>query len=57
MVKNSLSNAGDSGSIPGQGTKIPHGAGQLSSHATMRGAPLCFNKKTQCTHTKKTMHK
>ena len=27
------SNAGDRGSIPGQGTKIPHAAGQLSRHA------------------------
>ena len=24
MVKNPLSNAGDAGSIPGRGTKIPH---------------------------------
>ena len=30
MVKNPPSNAGDSGSIPGQGTKIPHAVGQLS---------------------------
>ena len=30
MVKNLPSNAGDVGSIPGQGTKIPHAAGQLS---------------------------
>ena len=30
VVKNSLSNAGDSGSIPGQGTKTPHTSGQLS---------------------------
>ena len=30
MVKNSPSNAGDMGSIPGQGTKIPCAAGQLS---------------------------
>ena len=32
MVKNPPSNAGDSGSIPGQETKIPHAAGQLSLH-------------------------
>ena len=32
MVKNLPSNAGDAGSIPGQGTKIPHAVGQLSSH-------------------------
>ena len=30
MVKNPPSNAGDKGSIPGQGAKIPHAAGQLN---------------------------
>ena len=30
MLKNPPSNAGDTGSIPGQGTKIPQAAGQLS---------------------------
>ena len=30
MVKNPLANGGDSGSIPGLGTKIPHATGQLS---------------------------
>ena len=30
VVKNLPSNAGDAGSIPGQGTKIPHAVGQLS---------------------------
>ena len=34
VVKNQPSNAGDVGSIPGQGTKIPHAAGQLSLCAT-----------------------
>ena len=33
MVKNPPSNAGDAGSIPGQGTKIPHAVGQLSLRA------------------------
>ena len=32
MVKNPPCNGGDSGSIPGQRTKIPHAAGQLSLH-------------------------
>ena len=32
MVKNPPYNAGDTGSIPGQGTEIPHAAGQLSPH-------------------------
>ena len=31
VVKNLPSNAGDTGSIPGQGTKIPHAMGQISS--------------------------
>ena len=30
MVKNLPSNAGDAGSIPGQGTKIPHAAGGVT---------------------------
>ena len=34
MVKNPPSDAGDAGSIPGQGTKIPQVMGQLSPHAT-----------------------
>ena len=34
MVKNLPSNAGDVGSIPGGGTKIPHAMGQLSPRAT-----------------------
>ena len=33
VVKNPPSNAGDTGSIPGRGTKIPHAVGQLSLHA------------------------
>ena len=34
MVKKPPSNAGDVGSLPGQGTKIPYAAGQLSPCAT-----------------------
>ena len=30
MVKSLPSNAGDWGSVPGQGTKIPHASGQIS---------------------------
>ena len=37
MVKNPPCNAGDVGSIPGWGTKIPHVAEELSLHATMKG--------------------
>ena len=33
VVKNLPSSAGDVGSIPGRGTKIPHAAGQLSLRA------------------------
>ena len=33
MVKNPPSNAEDAGAIPGQGSKIPHAAGQLSPRA------------------------
>ena len=36
MVRNPPSNAGHMGSIPSQGTKIPHAAGRLSLHATAR---------------------
>ena len=32
VVKNPPCNAGDEGSIPGQGTKIPYASGQLSLH-------------------------
>ena len=35
MVKNPPSNAGDAGSIPGQGTKIPPAAWRLSPCATI----------------------
>ena len=36
VVKNPPCNAGDAGLIPGQGTKIPHAAGQLSQRASTR---------------------
>ena len=38
-VKNPPSSAGDMGSIPGRGTKIPHATGQLSPRATTREMP------------------
>ena len=34
MVKNPPANAGDMGSIPGPGTKIPHVTGQMNPCAT-----------------------
>ena len=48
MVKNPPSNAGDVGLIPGQGTKIPHDAGQPSlcalEPAHHNGEPGCCNQ-------------
>ena len=45
MVKNPPSNAGDKGSIPGQGTKFPHAAGQLGQRATTT-EPTCPGART-----------
>ena len=36
VAKSLPSNAGDTGLIPGQGTKISHAAGHLSPRATMK---------------------
>ena len=36
VVKHLPPNAGDTGLIPGQGTKIPHAMGQLSPHTATR---------------------
>ena len=41
VVKKPPSNAGDSGSIPGRGTKIPHASGQLSPSTTTRASEWC----------------
>ena len=35
VVKNPPSNAGDAGSIPDRGTRIPHATGHLSLHTTI----------------------
>ena len=43
VVKNPPYNAGDAGSIPGQGTKIPHTAGQLSLQGTTTEL-MCLNQ-------------
>ena len=45
VVKNLPWNAGDIGSIPGQGTKIPHATKQLSLHTTTR-EPVCHNERS-----------
>ena len=42
VVKNPPCNAGDAGSIPGQGTKIPHAIEQLSQRASTT-EPLSHN--------------
>ena len=42
MVKNPPCNAGDVGSIPDQGTKIPHAVKQLSPRATIT-EPRCLS--------------
>ena len=46
VVKNPPSNAGDAGSIPSQGTKIPCAAGQLSPRAATT-EPAHHNKRAR----------
>ena len=41
VVKKPPSNAGDSGSILGRRTKIPHAAGELSPSTTTRASEWC----------------
>ena len=48
MVKDLPANSGDVGSIPGQGTEIPHAAGQLSTRAATR-EPACGRLQRPCT--------
>ena len=45
VVKSPPSNSGDAGSIPGQGTKIPHALGQLSPCTSTREP--AFHKTTE----------
>ena len=47
VVKNSLCNAGDTGSIPGWGTTILHAVEQLGAHTTTRESSHC--KEKSCT--------
>ena len=47
VVKNPPCNAGDAGSIPGQGTKIPYAAEQLSPQAATR---VCATMKDTMCH-------
>ena len=46
VVKSPSCNAGKAGSIPGQGTKIQHAAGQLSPRATTREKPTQSNERS-----------
>ena len=55
MVKNPPSNAGDAGSIPGQGTKIPRAAGQLSPH-TMTAELARLNERAHVPQTTEPTH-
>ena len=48
MVKNLPSNAGEEGSIPSRGTKIPHAVGQLSPRATTREKPVHRKEELVC---------
>ena len=54
VVKNPPPNAGDTGSIRGWGTKIPHATGLISLHATatvfmnLRACALQQEKPPQC---------
>ena len=54
MVKNSPSNRGDVGLVPGPRTKIPHDSGQLSPHHTERQCSKALvpqqEKPLYCTH-------
>ena len=61
VVKNLPSNAGDEGSILGQGTKIPHATGQLSPYTTTREAHMprkepAQRKKTNLERTQQSAH-
>ena len=44
VVKNPPSDAGDGGSIPDGGTKVPHAVGHLSPHATAREKSVHHNR-------------
>ena len=48
VVKNLPSNAGDTGSIPGQGTKVPHAMRQLESLHAATTEPLEAQEPLSC---------
>ena len=47
VVKNPPSNAVDTGSIPSQGTKIPHAVGKLGLRAETREAFSCYSEEPE----------
>ena len=47
VVKNTPCNAGDMGSIPGRGTRIPHAMGQLNA-CTATTEPTCHTRGSLC---------
>ena len=58
MVKTSPSNAGDVGSIPGQGAKIPHASGPKNQNIKQKQYCNKFNKKTlEMVHIKKSLRR
>ena len=56
VVKNPHSNAGDTGSIPGQGTKIPHDMGQLGLCAETREVFSCHSEEPEQPKKKRNGH-
>ena len=58
VVKNLPANAGDTGSSPGLGTKIPHAVGQLSLRATTTEAhePRAHALHKRSHHNEKPVH-
>ena len=56
VVKNLPSNAGDAGLTPGQGTKIPHAAGQLSPCAKNYSAYVPWSLRITTTERKPARH-
>ena len=44
VAENLPSNAGDMGLIPGQGTKISHGLGQIRLHTATGEKPMCWKE-------------
>ena len=48
MIKNPPCNAGDVGSIPGLGTKMPHAMGQLSPCAVTTELTATTRQAMQC---------